>query len=339
MIALGTGRMAIGIGRRQFISALGGSAFARPVAVRAQQPAMPVIGFLHSSSPEPMVNFVAAYRKGLSEAGFVEGQNVAIEFRWAAGQVDRLADLAADLVRRRVTVIVAPGSTPAALAAKAATTTIPIVFAIGADPVALGLVASLNKPGGNVTGMTFQNTELQAKALELLRELVPQAVRIVALVNPQSAFTEAVVKNLQEGAASLGLQLEILHASTESEIETAFVTISQRPGSALLVGPDPFFTFHRAQIIALAARQALPTMYALREFAEGGGLIAYGPNLTSAYKEAGNYTGRILKGEKPADVPVVRPTKFELVINLKTAKALGFTIPDKLLALADEVIE
>jgi ABC-type uncharacterized transport system substrate-binding protein len=331
--------MAIGIGRRQFISALGGSAFARPVAVRAQQPAMPVIGFLHSSSPEPMVNFVAAYRKGLSEAGFVEGQNVAIEFRWAAGQVDRLADLAADLVRRRVTVIVAPGSTPAALAAKAATTTIPIVFAIGADPVALGLVASLNKPGGNVTGMTFQNTELQAKALELLRELVPQAVRIVALVNPQSAFTEAVVKNLQEGAASLGLQLEILHASTESEIETAFATISQRPGSALLVGPDPFFTFHRAQIIALAARQALPTMYALREFAEGGGLIAYGPNLTSAYKEAGNYTGRILKGEKPADVPVVRPTKFELVINLKTAKALGFTIPDKLLALADEVIE
>jgi ABC-type uncharacterized transport system substrate-binding protein len=260
-------------------------------------------------------------------------------FRWAAGQVDRLADLAADLVRRRVTVIVAPGSTPAALAAKAATTTIPIVFAIGADPVALGLVASLNKPGGNVTGMTFQNTELQAKALELLRELVPQAVRIVALVNPQSAFTEAVVKNLQEGAASLGLQLEILHASTESEIETAFATISQRPGSALLVGPDPFFTFHRAQIIALAARQALPTMYALREFAEGGGLIAYGPNLTSAYKEAGNYTGRILKGEKPADVPVVRPTKFELVINLKTAKALGFTIPDKLLALADEVIE
>ena len=327
------------IGRRQFVSALGGAAFAWPLAARAQQPTMPVIGFLHSSSPEPMVNFVAAYRKGLGEAGFVEGQNVAIEFRWAAGQVDRLAELAADLVRRRVTVIATPGSTPAALAAKAATTTIPIVFAIGADPVALGLIASLNKPGGNITGMTFQNTELQAKALELLRELVPQSARIVALVNPQTAFTEAVVKNLQLGAASLGLQLEVFHASTEGEIEAAFATISQRPGSALLVGPDPFFTLRRAQIIALAARQALPTMYALREFAEAGGLIAYGPNLTDAYREAGNYTGRILKGEKPADVPVVRPTRFELVINLKTAKVLGFAIPDKLLALADEVIE
>jgi putative ABC transport system substrate-binding protein len=339
MIPLGTDEMAIGIGRRRFISVLGGATVAWPFAARAQQVATPVIGFLHSSSPEPMVNFVAAYRTGLTEAGFVEGQNVAIEFRWAAGQIDRLPELAADLVRRRVAVIATPGSTPAALAAKAATTTIPIVFAIGADPVALGLVASLNKPGGNVTGMNFQNVELQAKALELLRELVPQAVRIVALVNPQSAYTEAVVKNLQEGAASLGLQLEILHASTEGEIEAAFAIISQQPGRALLVGPDPFFTFRRAQIIALAARQALPTMYALREFAEAGGLIAYGPNLTSAYREAGTYTGRILKGEKPADVPVVRPTRFELVINLKTAKVLGFAIPDKLLALADEVIE
>ena len=311
----------------------------RPLAARAQQPAMPVIGFLHSSSPEPMINFVAAFRNGLSEAGFVEGQNVAIEFRWAAGQVDRLPELAADLVRRGVTVIATPGSTPAAIAAKAATTTIPIVFAIGANPVALGLVASLNNPGGNVTGVSFQNTELQAKALELLRELSPQAVRIVALVNPQSAFTEAVVKNLQGGAASLGVPIEILNASTEAEIETAFATISQRPGSALLVGPDPFFTFRRAQIIALATRQALPTMYALREFAEAGGLIAYGPNLTSAYREAGTYTGRILKGEKPANIPVVQPTKFEMVINLKTAKALGLAIPDKLLALADEVIE
>jgi putative ABC transport system substrate-binding protein len=325
--------------RREFIGLVSGAAASWPLATRAQQPAMPVVGFLHSSSPEPMLNFVAAYRKGLSEAGFVEGQNVAIEFRWAGGQVDRLAELAADLIHQRVAVIATPGSTPAALAAKAATTTIPIVFAIGADPVALGLVASLNKPGGNVTGMSFQNTELQAKALELLRELVPKAGRMVALVNPQSAYTEAVVKNLQEGAASLGLQLEILHASTEGEIETAFATISQRPGSALLVGPDPFFTFRRAQIIALAARQALPTMYALREFAEAGGLIAYGPNLTSAYKEAGDYTSRILKGEKPADMPVVRPTRFELVINLKTAKVLGFAIPDKLLALADEVIE
>ena len=238
-----------------------------------------------------------------------------------------------------MTVIATPGSTPAAIAAKAATTTIPIVFAIGANPVALGLVASFNNPGGNVTGVSFQNTELQAKALELLRALSPQAVRIVALVNPQSAFTEAVVKNLQGGAASLGVPIEILNASTEAEIESAFATISQRPGSALLVGPDPFFTFRRAQIIALATRQALPTMYALREFAEAGGLIAYGPNLTSAYREAGTYTGRILKGEKPANIPVVQPTKFEMVINLKTAKALGLAIPDKLLALADEVIE
>jgi putative ABC transport system substrate-binding protein len=331
--------MAIDIQRRDFIAALGGAALAWPRTARAEQPSSPVIGFLHSSSPEPMVNFVAAYRKGLSEAGFDEGRNVAIEFRWAAGQVDRLPELATDLVRRHVSVIATPGSTPAALAAKAATTTIPIVFAIGANPVALGLVASLNRPGANVTGMTFQNTELQAKALGFLHELVPQAVRIVALVNPQTAFTDAVVKNLQEGAASLGLQLEIFHASTVSEIETDFATISQQTGSALLVGPDPFFTFRRAQIIALAERQALPTMYALREFPEAGGLIAYGPNLTSAYREAGNYTGRILKGEKPADIPVVQPTRFEMVINLKTAKVLGLAIPDKLLALADEVIE
>jgi putative ABC transport system substrate-binding protein len=327
--------------RRDFITLSGGAAAAlvRPHAARAQQTALPVIGFLHSSSPEPMTNFVAAFRRGLSEAGFVEGQNVAIEFRWAAGQVDRLPELAADLVRRGVTVIATPGSTPAALAAKAATTTIPIVFAIGGNPVALGLVASLNNPGGNVTGVSFQSTELQAKAIALLRELSPQAVRIVALVNPQSAFTEAVVKNLQGGAAILGVPIEILNASTEAEIESAFATISQRPGSALLVGPDPFFTFRRAQIIMLATRQALPTMYAIREFAEAGGLIAYGPNLTSAYREAGTYTGRILKGEKPANIPVVQPTKFEMVINLKTAKALGLAIPDKLLALADEVIE
>ena len=247
--------------RREVIALFGGAGAAtllRPCAARAQQPALPVIGFLHSSSPEPMINFVAAFRNGLSEAGFVEGQNVAIEFRWAAGQVDRLPELAADLVRRGVTVIATPGSTPAAIAARAATTTIPIVFAIGANPVALGLVASLNNPGGNVTGVSFQNTELQAKALELLRELSPQAVRIVALVNPQSAFTEAVVKNLQGGAASLGVPIEILNASTEAEIESAFATISQRPGSALLVGPDPFFTFRRAQIIALATPKHCP---------------------------------------------------------------------------------
>ena len=315
--------------RRDFIhsSAVRRGYAMRPLAARAQQPTMPVIGFLHSSSPEPMSNFVAAFRKGLSEAGFVEGQNVAIEFRWAAGQVDRLPELAADLVRRGVTVIATPGSTPAAIAAKAATTTIPIVFAIGANPVALGLVASLNNPGGNMTGVSFQNSELEAKALELLRELSPQAVRIVALVNPQSAFTEAVVKTSR---AALPVSAYRSKSSTPvpSRDRGAFATISQRPGSALLVGPDPFFTFRRAQIIALATRQALPAIYTLREFAEAGGLIAYGPNLTSAYREAGTYTGRILKGEKPANIPVVQPTKFEMVINLKTAKALGLAIPD-----------
>jgi putative tryptophan/tyrosine transport system substrate-binding protein len=331
--------MAINVGKRQFIAALGGATVAWPLAARAQQQAMPVIGFLHSASPESIVNLVAAFRNGLGEAGFVEGHNVAIEFRWAAGRDDRLPELATDLLRGRVTVIATPGSTPATLAAKAATTTIPIVFAIGADPVALGLVASLNRPGGNATGISFQTPDLPSKALGILRELVPQAVRIVALVNPQSAFTEAVTKSLQDGAASLGLQVEIFHASTEGEIEAAFATISQLPGSALLVGPDVFFTFRRAQIIALAAHQALPTMYIVREFAEAGGLISYGPNLTDAYRESGIYTGRILKGEKPADMPVVRPTKFELVINLKTAKVLGLAIPDKLLALADEVIE
>ena len=285
-----------------------------------------------------MSNFVAAFRKGLSEAGYVEGQNVAIEYRWAEGQVDRLPELAADLVRRRVSVIATPGSTPAAIAAKAATTTIPIVFAIGADPIELGLVASLNHPGGNVTGVSFHNTELQAKALELLRELAPRAVRIVATCQSSVRVHRGSCRPAGRRRQSWRTD-EILNASTEAEIETAFATISQPPGSALLVGPDPFFTFRRTQIISSATRQALPTMYALREFAEAGGLIAYGPNLTSAYREAGTYTGRVLKGEKPANIPVVQPTKFEMVINLKTAKALGLAIPDKLLALADEVIE
>ena len=327
--------------RREVISLFAGAAavaLVRQRTARAQQPALPVIGFLHSSSPEPMNNFVAAFRKGLSEAGFVEGQNVAIEFRWAAGQVDRLPEMAADLVRRGVTVIATPGSTPAAIAAKAATTTIPVVFAIGANPVALGLVASFNNPGGNVTGVSVQNTELQAKALELLRELAPRAVRIVALVNPQSAFTEAVVKNCRPVLPVSGYRSKSLTPAPRARSRPP-LRPSQRPGSALLVGPDPFFTFRRAQIIALATRQALPTMYALREFAEAGGLIAYGPNLTSAYREAGTYTGRVLKGEKPANIPVEQPTKFEMVINLKTAKVLGLAIPDKLLALADEVIE
>jgi putative ABC transport system substrate-binding protein len=252
--------MAINIARRKFIVALGGTAFAWPLAARAQQPAMPVIGFLHSASPEPIVNFVAAFRKGLSEASFVEGQNVAIEFRWAAGRVDRLPELATDLVRRKVAVIATPGSTPAALAAKAATASIPIVFAIGGDPVALGLVASLNRPGGNVTGISFESTEMVAKALSLLRELVPQAARIVAVVNPNSGVTEAAIKNLEAGATTLGLQVEVFHASTDSEIEATFANISQLPGTALLLGPDAFYTSRRGQIVALAARYTLPTM-------------------------------------------------------------------------------
>ena len=324
--------------RREFITLLGGAAV-WPLAARAQQPAMPVIGFLHSGSPEPNVNQVAAFRKGLGEAGYVEGQNVAIEFRWAAGQDGRLPDLAADLIRRRVAVIATPASTPASLAAKATTTTIPIVFAIGTDPVAMGLVASLNRPGGNVTGVSFQSVELVAKRLGMLRELAPGANRFVALVNPNTAYAEAEVKDLQASAPALGLPVEILRASTGREIDAAFVNLVQKPGVALLVGPDAVFTSRRAQIVTLATRHALPTIYYAREFAEIGGLMSYGPNLAYVYQQTGIYVGRVLKGENPADLPVVQPTKFELVVNLNTARALGIAIPNTLLALADEVIE
>jgi len=324
--------------RREVITLLGGVA-AWPLAARAQQPAMPVVGFLHSTSPETNVSRVAAFRKGLTETGYVESRNVAIEFRWAAGQDDQLPELAADLIRRRVAVIATPGSTPAALAAKAATATIPIVFAIGADPIALGLVASLNRPGGNVTGISFQTVELVAKRLELLRELAPRATRFVALVNPDVPFTDAVVKDLQASASSLGLLVEILHARTGREIDAAFATLVQKPDSALLVSPDAFFFQRRAQIVTLAARHALPAIYGTREFSDIGGLISYGPNIVDACQRAGVYAGRILKGEKPADLPVQQPTKFELVVNLNTAKALGLTVPNKLLALADVVIE
>jgi putative ABC transport system substrate-binding protein len=324
--------------RRTFITLVGGAA-GWPLAARAQQPAMPVIGYLHSSSPEANVNYVAAFRKGLSEAGFVEGQNVAIEFRWAAGQVDRLPELAADLVRRRVAVIATPANAPATLAAKAATSTIPIVFSIGDDPVRLNLVASLNRPGANATGVSFQTVELVAKRLGLLRELAPQATRFVALVNPNTVFTDTVVKDLQASARPIGLPLEILPAGTNSEIDAAFVNLAQKPGSALLTSPDAFFTSRRVQIVTLAARHGLPAIYNQREFAEIGGLASYGPSFPNVYQQTGIYTGRILKGEKPADLPVVQPTKFELVINLNTAKALGIAIPSTLLAIADEVIE
>jgi len=325
--------------RREFIALLGGAAAAWPLAARAQQPTTPMIGFLHAGSPEPNVNRVAGFRKGLGEAGYVEGQSVAIEYRWAAGQDHRLPDLVTDLIRRRATVIATPGTTPASLAAKAATTTIPIVFAVGSDPVAMGLVASLNRPGGNVTGVSFQSVELVAKRLGMLRELAPGANHFAALVNPNTVFTDAVVKDLQASASALGLPIEILRAGTGREIDAAFANLVQKPGGALLVGPDAVFTSRRAQIVTLAARHAVPAIYYAREFAEIGGLISYGPNLVNVFQQTGIYVGRVLKGEKPADMPVEQPTKFELVVNLNTARALGIAIPNTLLAIADEVIE
>jgi putative ABC transport system substrate-binding protein len=332
--------MAGTIGRRAFIAALGGAGVASvlPPVAPAQQ-TLPMIGFLHAGSPEPNVKFVAAFRKGLSETGYVEGQNVAIEFRWAAGQQDRLPELVAGLIRRGVTVITTPASTPAALAAKAATTTIPIVFTTGGDPVALGLVASLNRPGGNITGISFMTVELAAKRLGLLHELVPAATRVVALVNPNSPLTDPNIDALQAGISQGGRKVEVVKASTDRDIDAVFANLMQRPGGALLVSPDALFTNRRAQIVALAARHAVPAIYPIREFAEAGGLMSYGPNFADAYYQAGIYTGRVLKGENPADLPVMQSTKFEFVINLKTAKVLGLDVPPTLLALADEVID
>jgi len=323
--------------RRDFISLVGGAA-AWPRAARAQQP-IPVVGFLHAGSPEPNVNFVVAFRTGLGKTGYVEGQNLAIEFRWAAGQDARLPEMAADLVRRQVAAIVTPASTPAALAAKAATTTIPIVFTTGGDPISLGLVASLNRPGGNATGVAFMTVELTAKRLSLLHELVPGAAGVIALVDPNYALAEAIIKDLQEARATLGLQVEILYAGTAREIDAAFATMVQNRADALLMTASPFFTNRRVQIVTLATRHALPVLYDIREFAEAGGLMSYGPSFRDIYQQAGIYTGRILKGERPADLPVMQPTKFELVINLTTARALGITVPNMLLARADEVIE
>jgi putative tryptophan/tyrosine transport system substrate-binding protein len=323
--------------RREFIAGLG-SAAAWPVVVRAQQPAMPVIGFVSAGSADAEGSAGAAFRKGLSETGYVAGQNVVVEYRYAENQLDRLPALAADLVRRRVAVIVASGTT-VAVPAKAATTTIPIVFASGGDPVALGLVASLNRPGANVTGIAGLAAELSPKQLQLLREVVPNAPRFGVLMDPAIPATPSVITDLQAAARTLGLQLIIENARTDSDFEPAFATFSQQRVGAVLVGLSTLYARRTEQLAALAARHALPAIYPFREFALAGGLISYGSSIGYAYHQVGIYTGRILKGDKPADLPVQQVTKIDLVINLKTAKALGLTIPETLLAIADEVIQ
>jgi putative tryptophan/tyrosine transport system substrate-binding protein len=329
--------MASFIGRREFIVTLSGTA-AWPLAARAQQPAMPVIGFLRSSSIERAAHLVTAFRQGLKEAGYFEGQNVAIEYRSAEGHYDRLPALAADLVRRQVTVIVATGTLGPAMAAKAVTSSIPIVFT-GEDPVRAGLVASLNQPGGNATGVSTLATELGSKHLGLLHELAPNATTIVVLNNPTSTSGERYWQDVQSTARSLGKQIRVLKAVNEGEIDAAFVAMARERPDALLLGPDPFLVSRREQIVTLANHYKLPALYLWREFAEVGGLASYGPSHTEPYRLVGIYTGRILKGAKPADLPVIQSTKFELVINLRTARRLGFEIPPMLLARADEVIE
>jgi putative ABC transport system substrate-binding protein len=326
--------------RRDFITLVGTAAATWPLAARAQRPAMPVIGFLSSASRDFYEDRLRAFGQGLKEAGYVEGQNVAIEYRWAEGHNDRLPVLAAELVHRQVAVLVAGGGTPSALAAKAATATIPIVFGVAADPVEIGLVASMNRPGANLTGVTNLNIEVGPKRLELAHALVPAATTIALLVNPTSpALAEAYSRELQAAAGSLGLQVQVLHASAERDFETVFATLAQLRAGALVIGPDTFFYARSEQLAALTLRYAVPTIFQYREFAAAGGLVSYGSSNTEFYRLVGAYAGRILKGEKPADLPVQQATKVELIINLKTAKALGLNVPLSLLGRADEVIE
>jgi ABC-type uncharacterized transport system substrate-binding protein len=324
--------------RREFITLLGSAAAAWPLTARAQQAAMPVIGFLSSSALADRARYLPAFRQGVREAGYVEGQNVVIEYRWAQDQHDLLADLAADLVRGQVNVIAAH-DTSSAVVVKAATTTISIVFLTGGDPVKLGLVASLNRPGGNVTGVTFVNAELGAKQLGLLHELQPGAVRVAVLVDPNYPLTEFFVSDVQAVASSIKKQIEVLEAPTGRDIDMVFATLAQKPIDALLVGPSPLLHNRRVQLVTMAAYHRVPAIYSWREAAEVGGLMSYGTSITDANRQAGVYAGRILKGEKPADLPVVQLSKFALVINLKTANALGLSIPPGVLAIADEVIE
>jgi putative ABC transport system substrate-binding protein len=330
--------MPVTIGRRQLIAALGGAAAAWPLAARAQQPAVPMIGFLNSASPDGYVPMVAAFRQGLKEAGYVESQNVTVEYRWAEGQYDRVPMIALELVGRQVAVLVA--NSPGVSALKAAITTTPIVFTTAGDPVQLGLVASMSRPGGNVTGATMLAVELVPKRLELAHELVPTASVVAALINPANPSTaEPQSRDLLAAARTLGLQLHVVHASTERDFDTVFANLARlRPG-ALVIGSDGFFISRNEQLATLAVRHAMPAIFQDRAFAAAGGLMSYGGSLPEAYRQAGIYTGRILKGEKPADLPVVQSTKFELIINLKTARVLGLDIPPTLLARADEVIE
>jgi putative tryptophan/tyrosine transport system substrate-binding protein len=325
--------------RRAFVSLLGGAAAAWPLAARAQQATMPVIGFLNSASPGPFAHLVAAFRKGVDQAGLIEGRNVAIEFRWAEGKYDRLPALAAELVGHRVAVLATSGGDSAFLAARAGTSTIPIVFVMGSDPVMLGYVSSFNRPAGNVTGVTQLTMLLAAKRIGLLRELVPKADPIAVLVNPSFPQTPAFLQDAREAAAAVGIRLQVLNASAENEFELAFTTLVGERAGALMMGPDPFFNSRRDLLTALAARHQVPTIYEFREFATAGGLMSYGTSLSDAYQQAGNYAARIVKGVSPADLPIVQSSKFEFVINLKTAKALGLSVPNSMQLLADEVIE